>query len=89
MHLNHISMPFLASKFRSGFDNLTVELSRIKKIQLSKPNPLNPRLWITYFWGDCENKQEKVIRTWFYQSEKERETDLNRIREKHPTLQVV
>jgi hypothetical protein len=82
-------MPFLASKFRSGFDNLTVELSRVKKIQLSKPNPLNPRLWITYFWGDCENKKEKVIRTWFYQSEKERQTELDRIREKHPTLQVV
>lgn len=82
-------MPFLTSKFRVGFDNLNVELTRIKKIQLGRPNPINPRVWVTYFWGFDETKQEKVIRTWFYQSEQARETELNRIMEKHPTLQVV
>lgn len=81
-------MPFLTSKFRVGFDNLTVELARIKKIQLGDPNPVNPRVWVTYFLGNDETKQEKVIRTWFYQSEQARETELTRIREKHPTLQV-
>ena len=82
-------MSVLTSKFRVGFDNLTVELAKIKKIQLGRPNPINPRVWVTYFWGDDETKREKVIRTWFYQSEQARETELNRILEKYPTLQVV
>ena len=82
-------MPFLTSKFRVGFDNLTVGLEKVKKIQLGRPNPINPRVWVTYFWGDDETKQEKVIRTWFYQSEQARETELNRIKEKYPTLQIV
>jgi hypothetical protein len=82
-------MPFLASKFRVGFDNLTVELSKIKKIQLSRANPTNPHLWITYFWGDDENNRERVIRTWYYKSEQERETELIRITEKYPALPVI
>lgn len=82
-------MPFLTSKFRVGFDNLTVELEKVNKIQLGRPNPIKPRVWVTYFWGHDETNREKVIRTWFYQSEQARETELNRIREKYPTLQVV
>lgn len=81
-------MPFLTSGFRARFDNLTIELTRIKKSSWAGPYPINPRVWFTYFWGQDEAEQEKVIRTWFYQSEQARETELIRLREKYPTLLV-
>lgn len=81
-------MPMLNSKYRTGLDNLSIDLSLVKKIQLGKPYPANPRLWIIYFWGEDENLKEKVVRTWFYSTELDREMEWKLIREKYQILEA-
>jgi len=82
-------MPLLTSKYRKGLDNLSVDMSRVTKVQFKTPCPNNPRLWVTYFWGMDENQKEKVVRTWFYNSQQEWETELARIQEKYPSISIV
>jgi hypothetical protein len=82
-------MPLLTSKFRTGLDNLSIDVSQVKGIKLSLPNPDNPRLWVIYFIGFDIMGDEKVIRTWFYQSEQDRTKELNRIQVLLPHLMVL
>lgn len=79
-------MPSLTSKFGTGLENLSVDLDLCTRIELGKPNPNNPRLWVTYFLGPDPDKGEKIVRTWFYKSEQDRSTELKRIQEKFPKL---
>jgi hypothetical protein len=72
-------MPLFTSKFRSGLDNLSVDLSQVAQVKLGAPNPHNPKLWVLYFIGLDDAHKEKVIRTWFYQSETNRNVDIERI----------
>ena len=81
-------MTKLHSKYRKGFDNLTVDSEDIVKITIGDPNPSNPRVWMIYFLGKSDNGKEKVIRTWFFESKEKRGAELNRIREKYPTIQI-
>ena len=82
-------MPLIVSKYRTGLDNGSIDALLVKKIKLVVHNPDKPKLWITYFLGLDENEQEKVVRTWFHQSEQERDTDVARIREKYPEIQII
>jgi hypothetical protein len=81
-------MPLLTSKYRSGLDNLSVDVSTVTRVQLKTPCQSSNSLWITYFWGMDATSKEKVIRTWFYKSESEWQAELKRIREKHPQLKI-
>jgi len=82
-------MPFITSKFRTGLDNPSIDARLVAKIKVVMPKPTNPKLWVTYFLGFDENNREKVVRTWFHQSERERGIDLERIQEKYPDMKVV
>lgn len=81
-------MPYITSQFRSGLDNLSVDSSQVNSVELSAPSPVNPRLWVTYFMKDEGGQGKKVVRTWFYTSEADRNKDLERIREKFPNIAV-
>ncbi len=79
-------MATLSSKFKTGLDNLGVDVSKVKKLKRGKSNPSNPNLSVLYFYGVDESNKEKVVRTWFYTSEENREKELKAIMEKHPNL---
>ncbi|TDB67085.1 hypothetical protein [Arundinibacter roseus] len=81
-------MPIITSKFKTGLDNLGIEESAVVKIKKGAANPANPRLWVLYFCGVDEGNSEKVVRTWYFESEKNREKDIQNILQKYPNIVV-
>lgn len=75
----------LTSKFRTGFDNLSVPVAAITLIQ---KNAYNERLAVLYFYGLNGDNTSKVIRTWFYQSVNDLEKEVTSILKKYPNLIV-
>jgi hypothetical protein len=81
-------MPRIASKFKEGLDNLGIDLSRVNKVKRGVANPQNPYLSVLYFYGTDEANRERVVRTWFYNSEINREKEVRIIQEKFPELPI-
>jgi|GEM_PF-1427637 hypothetical protein len=75
----------LTSKFRTGFDNLSVPVDAVMRIE---KKTCNDRLSVLYFYGLNEKNSSQVIRTWFYQSASDLEKDLMLIQKKFPDLDV-
>ena len=71
-----------------NFNNLAIDLNRVKRIKPDVDNPQAPRLWILYFYGQFKNNKEYVIRIWFFRHEKERSSQLQQILNQCPHIQV-
>ncbi len=77
-------MVYLRSKYRSGFDNLDIDGTTVKKIKLSPVTPAGDKLCMTYFLGT----DDKLLRTWRYDSDQNRQVDLEAVLKKYPNLTV-
>lgn len=75
----------LTSKFRTGFDNLSVPVSTVTRIQ---KQTCNDHFSVLYFYGVSDKSDSQVIRTWFYKSESDLEKDIIQIQRKYPDLVV-
>ncbi len=79
-------MPTISSKFKTGLDNLRVDISKVNKLKRGTANPNNPNFSVLYFYGIDDTNCERVVRTWFYTSETNREKEVRSISEKYPEL---
>ena len=66
--------------------NPPIELSKVTRIERAPANPENPHISILYFYGKQIEGFDKIVRTWFYKSEYEREEELSRLRNRYPSL---
>ena len=63
---------------------MAVEPSEVSKVKLGSPFPQKPNLWVLCFYGG----NDRLVRTWYYDSEKKRRKDLDQVLEHCPHLPV-
>lgn len=81
-------MQTLTLRTESNFNNIAVDLNKVKRIKLDVDNPQDSRLWILYFYGQFKNDKEYVIRIWFFFKEEHRSSHLERILSEYPHIQI-
>ncbi|MPR35359.1 hypothetical protein [Salmonirosea aquatica] len=81
-------MQTLTLKTESSFNNLAIDLNKVKRIKLDVDNPLAPKLWILYFYGQSRDNKECVIRIWFFNNAYERTYKLRNILNQYPHIQL-
>lgn len=81
-------MQTLTLRTESNFNNIAVDLKKVKRIKLDVDNPQAPRLWILYFYGQFRNYKEYVIRIWFFFNEEDRSSHLESILSQYPHIQI-
>lgn len=82
-------MQIISSKLRIGLDSRPIEPEKVKRIKLGVNDPLNPRLWILYFYGIECDQVERLIGMWFYNSEGKRSRELRQLGKKYPHIEIV
>ena len=68
--------------------NLSIDLNKVTRIKLDVDNPKVPRIWVLYFYGQFRNNKECVIGIWFFYKEEDRSSQLERILNQYPHIQV-
>ncbi|GHB54982.1 hypothetical protein [Persicitalea jodogahamensis] len=66
--------------------NPPIEFSKVTRIERAPDNHKNQNISILYFYGAQADGFDKIVRTWFYKSESDRETELRRLREQYSSL---
>ena len=77
-------MTQLKSLYKAGISNLAIEPSKVSKVKLGSPFVQKPNLWVLCFYGG----NDQLVRTWYYDSEKKRQKDLDQVLEQCPHLLV-
>ncbi|MPR36718.1 hypothetical protein [Salmonirosea aquatica] len=77
-------MTLLKSMYKGGIANLAVEPSNVSKVKLNSPFDQKPNLWVLCFYGE----NDQLVRTWYYDSEKKRQKDLDQVLKQCPHLKV-
>jgi hypothetical protein len=82
-------MELVSSKLRVNLDvDYEFVLEDVKRVKLSVDNPSKPGLWLMYFYGLDEKQTERIIRVWFYDSERKRSIELQTLQERYPQIKI-
>ena len=81
-------MSRIKSKYNDEFDNRPMDSSNIVRIKKSPASTRNKNLWILRFYGLDENQNKKVLRSWFYTTERKRRDDLCGILKNYPKIEI-
>ena len=77
-------MFLIHSQYIADFDNRPMNPSSVQKIKLSPASLRNVHLWILRFYGT----EEKVLRSWFYNTDQERKDDLEGVVKDNPQIEI-
>ncbi len=81
-------MKFIQSAFKLKGINPPVERSKVVRIEEEPANPSHPELWILFFYGFNDDENEKIVRTWFYNSEQMQKIELQILQEMYPSIKI-
>lgn len=77
-------MFLIHSQYIADFDNRPMDPLSVLKIKLSPISLRNDHLWILRFYGI----KDKVLRSWFYNTDQERKNDLEGVVRDNPQIEI-